>query len=230
MIPLRGVLAEWQLVRARLVRSRLGLWLLLLEVGFVWLALGSGNGVLAPLALRTAMLAAVLGVAFTAGSAADRAALALTLTHPTTPVAVAAGRWLAAVTPAVLVTLGGSVVAALARGWEVTDVVRAALPLAGAAGAVAACALLAVWVAGNGLAAILFFYIALVGGLTPTDLAQRFEPGVVRSLGAALLSFAPSPWRYDRLAAAAAGAWLHAAAWVVSGVGLASFVLRRRAS
>jgi len=42
------------------------------------------------------MLAAVLAVAFTAGADSDRAALALTLTHPTTPLAVAAGRWLAA--------------------------------------------------------------------------------------------------------------------------------------
>src|SRR2546423_13034130 len=83
---LRCALAEWQLARTRLVRSRLGLWLLLLVTGFV---LVGRHPVI--LALDTGMLAAVLAVAFTAGADSDRAALALTLTHPTTPLAVAAG-------------------------------------------------------------------------------------------------------------------------------------------
>src|SRR2546428_8552617 len=107
---LRCVLAEWQLVRARLVRSRLGIWLLLLGAGGAWLAArGASLTVLAP---QIAMLGAVLGVAFTVGSDADRAALALTLTHPTTPLAVAAGRWLAAVTAARLLLLAFLFVAA----------------------------------------------------------------------------------------------------------------------
>src|SRR5256885_9542859 len=88
---LRCALAEWQLARTRLGRSRLGLWLLLLAAGFVLVA---RHPVI--LALDTGMLAAVLAVAFTAGADSDRAALALTLTHPTTPLAVALGRWLAA--------------------------------------------------------------------------------------------------------------------------------------
>src|SRR5207247_906641 len=88
---LRCALAEWQLARTRLVRSRLGLWLLLLVGGLVLVA---RHPVI--LALDTGMLAAVLAVAFTAGADSDRAALALTLTHPTTPLAVALGRWLAA--------------------------------------------------------------------------------------------------------------------------------------
>src|SRR2546426_9236369 len=76
---LRCVLAEWQLVRARLVRSRLGIWLLLLGAGGAWLAArGASLTVLAP---QIAMLGAVLGVAFTVGSDADRAAIALTLTR-----------------------------------------------------------------------------------------------------------------------------------------------------
>src|SRR3989442_3876085 len=93
---LRCVLAEWQLLRSRLVRSRLGIWLLLLGAAGVWLA--ARGGPLTVLAPHVAMLGAVLGVAFTAGSDADRAALSLILTHPTTPLALAAGRWLAAVT------------------------------------------------------------------------------------------------------------------------------------
>src|SRR5437773_2209337 len=88
---LRCALAEWQLARTRLVRSRLGLWLLLLVGGLVLVA---RHPVI--LALDTGMLAAVLAVAFTAGADSDRAALALTPTHPTTPLAVALRRWLAA--------------------------------------------------------------------------------------------------------------------------------------
>ena len=97
------VLAEWQIVRARLLRSRLGLWLLLLGTGFAWLAAGGDRETLVRLALRTGMLSAILCVAFSAGSDSDRAALAVTLTHPTTPLALAAGRWLAACVAAVLV-------------------------------------------------------------------------------------------------------------------------------
>src|SRR3989441_3669540 len=106
----RCVLAEWQLLRARLVRSRLGLWLLLLGGGGAWLATrGAPLTILAP---HLAMLGAVLGVAFSVGSDVDRAAVALTLTHPTTPLAVAAGRWLAAVTAAGILLLAFLFVAA----------------------------------------------------------------------------------------------------------------------
>jgi len=104
------VLAEWQLLRARILRTRLSLWLTLLAGGLGWLALSAGGGAVAleQLALRLGALSAVLCVAFGAGSDLDRAALRLTLTHPTTPTAVAAGRWLGATAIATIVTLAAT--------------------------------------------------------------------------------------------------------------------------
>ncbi len=153
------------------------------------------------------MEAAVLCVAFCAGSDADRAALALTLTHPTTPAALAWGRWLAALTAAAILMLGC---------------------LAAAAGAVAACALLAVWVGGNTCAGVLFLYIALASPLAPEGLRQLSVPGPLRSLGVAILDLLPGVWRYRRLAGGEPGAWLHVALWVVVAVPLAGAIARRR--
>lgn len=207
MVPLCCIVAEWQLVRARLVRSRLGLWLLLLAA----VTSGWRNGVRRSsslfLALAVGMEAAVLCVAFCAGSDADRAALALTLTHPTTPAALAWGRWLAALTAAAILMLGC---------------------LAAAAGAVAACALLAVWVGGNTCAGVLFLYIALASPLAPEGLRQLSVPGPLRSLGVAILDLLPGVWRYRRLAGGEPGAWLHVALWVVVAVPLAGAIARRR--
>src|SRR5712691_11362906 len=156
---LRCVLAEWQLVRARLVRSRLGIWLLLLGAGGAWLAArGASLTVLAP---QIAMLGAVLGIAFTVGSDADRAALALALTHPTTPLALAAGRWLAAVTAAGILVLGFVFTAAVLSSMSVVQLARAGVAGFGAAAAAAGCALLAAARGGNTAAGLLFLYIAV---------------------------------------------------------------------
>lgn len=161
---LRCVLAEWQLVRARLVRSRLGLWLLLLALAGAVLVARSPAPDPVAIAIRVAMLGAVLGVSFAAGSDADRAALTLTLTHPTSPAAVAVGRWLAAVTAAALAPLA-VVATTIALGEAPAGVVRhAALTgLAGAAGT-AAVTLPGVWLGGNAVAVALFLYIALARG------------------------------------------------------------------
>ena len=230
MIPVRCVLAEWQLVRARLLRSRLGLWLLLLAAGGAWLALRTaGAAGLTPLALRVGMLGAILCVAFGAGADADRAALALTLTHPTTPAAVAVGRWLAAVSAATIATLAAVIaVAGLtdATGWAV---VRAALAGVGAAGAAAACALPSVWLGGNALAGVLFVYIAGLSAIPPAALRDWVALAPLRDIGIAVLELAPSLWRYRALATGDVGAWLHAVGWTVIGVVLASVVVRKRA-
>src|SRR5207245_2754662 len=111
------VLAEWQLLRSRLVRSRLGIWLLLLGAAGVWLA--ARGGPLTVLAPHVGMLGAVLGVAFTAGSDADRAALSLILTHPTTPLPLAAGRRLAALPAASALARAGTLTLELLPGvWR----------------------------------------------------------------------------------------------------------------
>src|SRR2546428_3385726 len=164
---LRCVLAEWQLVRARLVRSRLGIWLLLLGAGGAGLAArGASLTVLAP---QIAMLGAVLGVAFTVGSDADRAAIALTLTHPTTPLAVATGRWLAAVTAAGIVVLALLFVAGAQSSLPTGAVVRAAVAGFGAAAGAAGCALLVVARGGNAVAGAPPPLLEGPGGLARSD-------------------------------------------------------------
>jgi len=121
------VLAEWALVRPRLSRTRYGICLLFLGAALVWLGHARGGADALTIALHAGALAAVLGVAFAAGSSADRAALAIALAHPTTPLALACGRWLAAVLPAAGLTL----VCTTLVGWE-TGAAVAGLAAAGA--------------------------------------------------------------------------------------------------
>src|SRR5467141_2762299 len=95
---LHRVRAEFLLVSPRLLRTRLGLALLALGVTLVWLRRYG----LDPLTvvLQAGALGAVVGSAGVVGHKSDRAALTTALTRPTTPLAVAAGRWLAIVLPA----------------------------------------------------------------------------------------------------------------------------------
>ncbi len=225
------MLAEWQLLRARVLRTRLGLWLTLLGGGLGWLALSAGGGAAAlnGLSLRLGALSAVLCVAFSAGSDLDRAALRLTLTHPTTPVAVAAGRWLGATAMAAIVTLAATAAVAWDSGSGGVVWLRAAVAGVGTAGATAGCALCIVVLGGNALAGVLFCYLVLLSGLPPAGLDPLMAPGVWRSTAAAVLHLTPALWRYRGLAAGAVGAWLHALAWMAGGVGAAGLLLRRRA-
>lgn len=214
---LRCVVAEWALVRPRLVRTRFGPCLVLLGVALVWLGHHGADSL--TVALQAGALGSVVGVAFAVGSAADRAALVISLGHPTTPLAVASGRWLAAVIPA-----AGLVVAcSLAVGWRTPSAVAGLI----AAGAVAGCALTAVLLVGTGAALALFLCMALAGALPPEAIVGVTDPGAVRIAVASALELGPALWRYREVATGSAGAVLHAAAWAALGVVLASGVVRR---
>lgn len=227
--PLRCVLAEWQLVRTRLVRSRLGLWLLLLAAGAATTDAQAQARDLVGVALRVGMLGAVLGIAFGAGSDGDRAALALTLTHPTTPLAVALGRWLAALTAASAAMLMALAPAGL-HGAPGIALLHAGIAGATAAAATAAATLPGVWLGGNAVAGVFFLYIA-AASVIPPDVAEGLLPaGTLRRVGIAIAAAAPGVWRYRTLAAGSGMAWLHAAAWIAAGISLSAVVLNRRRS
>src|SRR5215467_1195915 len=102
---LRCALSEWPFLRIRLLRSRLGVWLVLLLV--VVLRLDRTVAIRDPLAavLVVASGGATLCVAYLAGARADRLALGLALLHPRSAAAVTAGRWLAATSGATVLVL-----------------------------------------------------------------------------------------------------------------------------
>lgn len=225
MSPYRSALAEWQVVRARLVRTRLGLWLLALVVAALALPGTTEAGGMA----RVGLLAAALAVAFGAGSDADRAALPLALTHPTTPLAIAAGRALsgAAVSDAVVLTVVAG--HAWRQGWLDPHLARAAAAGMAAAAAGAGCALATAWTGGNALVGALLTYFALLSAVPPDRLAPLFGPHpLVTTIGSALVWVLPGTWRAASLAAGEPGAWLHALAWAAGGTALAALRLRRR--
>ncbi len=226
MHPLRCVLAEWQLLRSRLVRSRLGIWLLLLGAAGVWLA--ARGGPLTVLAPHVAMLGAVLGVAFTAASDADRAALSLILTHPTTPLAVAAGRWLAAVTAAGMLVLALLFVSGAASSGPAGLLARAGAAACGAAAAAAGCALVAGAAGGNALAGVLFFYIAVPSVISADTLGAGPAAGALARAATLVLELLPGVWRYAALAHGDPVGWIHAGCWAVGGVAGTAWLLSRR--
>jgi hypothetical protein len=218
---LRCVLAEWALVRPRLVRTRLGPWLLLTGACLVWL--GHRGADPATVALYAGAFGAVLGAAFGVGADADRAALVVALTHPSTPLAVACGRWLAAVLPAAGLTVACTV--------AVGGTVRIALGGVATAVAVAGCALPGVLALGNGAAVVLCCCLAIAGAAPPEDLVGFAEPGLARLAAASALELGPALWRYRAVAepgAGDAGSILHAAAWAALGIVLASGLVARR--
>ncbi|MEX2157368.1 MAG: hypothetical protein WD773_11080 [Gemmatimonadales bacterium] len=215
---LRCVHAEWLLVRPRLARTRFGALLILLGATLVWLH-SRGLDPLA-VALHAGALGAVVGAAFAAGNDADRTALATALTHPTTPLAIASGRWLAAVIPAAALTIACTI----ATGWHTGAAAAGAV----AAGAVGGCALIAVLVAGNGAAVALFLFMAVAGAMAPERLVGLADPGVARLAAASALELGPALWHYRDVATGDAGAILHAVAWAGLGVITASGLVARR--
>jgi len=220
---IRCALAEWQLARTRLIRSRLGLWLLLLVGGILLVARHP-----VVMAVDVGMLAAVLAVAFTAGADSDRAALALTLTHPTSPVAVALGRWMSASAIAAI-CVGIACGARTGLGdREALGLWRAAAGGVAAACATAACTLALVWVGGNGLAGVFFLYVFVISRFGPAALAALLGERLPGRVVAVVVETLPAVWRYARLAAGDAAAWVHVTAWAAGGVSAAALVLARR--
>ena len=217
---LRCVHAEFLAVIPRLTRTRLGLALVSLAVSLIWLRSRGFDPL--TLLLQTGALGSVVGTAGMAGHPTDRAALATALTHPTTPLAIAAGRWLAVVLPVAALTV---VCAAVVGG---TMVALAAGLLAAAA--VAGCALAVVQPLGNGAALPLFLCMAIAGTVAPERLVDLARPGLLRLTAASVLELGPALWHYRGIATGEWDAVLHALAWAGLGILVAgAFIARGRA-
>ena len=228
---MRRVFAEWPLLPCRLVRSRLGVWLGLLTAVLWRLGHSVSNADPAAIVVLAGALAAVVCTAALAGLPSDRAALVHRLLQPTSPLAIAAGRWLAATSGACAVVL----VLAASLGWwsPSRTMVHLGAIAAGivAAGAVTAAVLPGVLIGGNALAVLAFVWLVLVSVAPPETLIGLRHHGVVSFAGAALLEIGPSVWRYRSIASGDLGAVAHAATWLGAGIGLATWgVSRLRAS
>jgi hypothetical protein len=216
------VLAELPLLPWRLLRTRLGLWLGLLMAGLWWLEHGDPAADPVGIAVLAGTLGAVICVAALAGSAADRAALAHRLLHPTTPLAIAIGRWLAAV-------CGASLLVAIVVG-QAAWTTRVGLTYAGAAAAglaaaaaVSAAVLALVWIGGNALAVLAFAWLFLVSALPPEALIGLWHGGVLALIGAGILEIGPSIWRYRSIAIGDMDGAAHAVVWIAVGLGIATW-------
>jgi hypothetical protein len=213
------VLAEWALVAPRFTRTRLGLSLLALGATLVWL--GSRGLDPVTVALLAGSLGAVLGAAAVAGSDNERRALATALGHPTTPLAIATGRWVALTGPAAILVI----VCTAAVDWRPSSVAAGIV----AAAAVGSCALTFVIPLGNATAFGLFLLMTVAGAVAPERLVALAHPGVVRLAAASALELGPALWHYRDVATGDWGAVAHAMAWTGLGILLASaFVARRR--
>src|SRR5260370_38130808 len=109
---LQCVHAEFLLAFPRLARTRLGVSLVALGTTLVWLNAHAFDAL--TVTLQAGALGSILGAAAIVGDDTDRAALKTALTHPTTPLAIATGRWLAIVVPAWALV----VICATAAGWR----------------------------------------------------------------------------------------------------------------
>jgi hypothetical protein len=223
---LRSVWAEWPVLRIRLLRTRLGLWLVLVVAALLWIERAAPASDPLTAILQAGTLGAVLCVGYLVGSGADRAALLLPLLHPTTPGALVLGRWAAATGGAALAVLAVAAHAAWMTG-AVAASLSAALAGLTAAAAVASCTLVLVLAGGNVLAALFFVWLALLGSAPPETLIGVPRPGWIRVALAALLEVAPAPWRYRAIATGDPGALLHAAAWVALGLAAARRLVGR---
>ena len=215
---LRRVFAETALVSPRLVRTRFGASLLLLGLILIWLCSRGLDPVTT--VLQAGTLGAVMGAAWVAGNSRDRAALATALTHPTTPLAIATGRWVAIVLPAALLTTACAIVS----GADGSAIAAGSV----AAAAVGAIALATVLLLGNGAAVMLFLVMAVAGTIAPERLVGLTHPGVVRLAAAGVLELGPALWRYRDIGTGDWLAMVHALAWTGVGVLLASALVARQ--
>ena len=208
---LHCALSEWPVLRIRLLRSRLGLWLVLLLV--IVLRLDRTAAVSDPLGavLLVAAAGATLCVGYLAGARADRLALELALLHPRSPGALTLGRWLAATGGAAVPVLAAAVHAGL--GVAFSGLVTAAT--------MSAWALALAWSGGNVLVGAWLIWLVLAGGQSPEGVLAHPHPGLVRVAIAAGLEALPGLWRYRGLATAQMGAAAHAALWVLVGLAIA---------
>lgn len=209
---LRCVQAEWLLVIPRITRTRSAVLVLALAVTLVWLR---SRG-LDPFVV--ALLIGALSAVIAAAGSSDRA-IALALTHPTTSLAVATGRWLAAFMPAAAVTIVCLLPVAP---------VGAALAGLAAAAAVSGLAVALVLAWGSGAAVVLFLFMAVAGAIPPERLIAFSHPGAVRLGAASLLELGPALWHYRDIGHGDVGAILHAIAWAGLGIFIASAVIASR--
>jgi hypothetical protein len=217
---LQCVHAECVLVAPRFTRTRLGLAMLALGLSLVWLG-GARSFDPFTITLLAGSLASIVAAAGVAGGEHERRALTTALSHPTTPLAVAAGRWVAVVTTAGLL----AIICTAAVAWNPAHALAGTI----AAAAVGACALAMVTALGNGAAAGLFLFMALAGAVSPEALVALAHPGFARIAAASVIELGPALWHYRDIASGDWGAVAHAVAWTGLGVLLASaFVARRR--
>ena len=204
-------LSEWPFLRIRLLRTRLGVWLVLFLA--VVLRLDRTAAVSDPLAavLLVAGGGATLCVAYLAGARADRLAIGPALLHPRSPGAMAVGRWLAATGGAAVLVLAAAVHSGL-------DVALAGLVTAAT---MSAWTLALAWSGGNVLVGAWLIWLALAGGQSPETVLAHPHPGPLRFAIAAALEILPGLWRYRGLASADLGAAAHAALWVLLGLAVA---------
>ena len=215
---LRCVHAEFLLVFPRLSRTRLGISLLALGTTLVWLSAHAFDPL--TVTLQAGALGAILGAAAIGGDETDRAALTTALTHPTTPLAIATGRWLAIVLPAAALVM----VCATAIGWRTDGVLAGMITTA----AVGSFALAVVVPLGRGAALALFLFMAVAGTIPPERLVDLARPGIVRLTAASAMELGPALWHYRDIADADRGAILHALAWTGLGILLAAALIGRR--
>src|SRR5258706_13875805 len=188
---LHCVHAEFLLVLPRLTRTRLGIALLALGTTLVWLSAHAFDAL--TVTLQAGALGAILGAAAIVGDVGDRAALTTALTHPTTPLAIATGRWLALAIPA----WGQVMICATATGWRTDGVVAAIIATA----AVGSFALALVLQLGRGGALALFLFMAVAGPNPPARLVDLPRPRVVLPLAAPPLGRGPARRHYTDILA-----------------------------